>query len=133
MTAAVGAVARSRLAALRAPEGFVWATGIEDTFIVDPWPATGRTLDEYELTGHYRHWRADLERMAELGVRSARYGIPWYRIQPAPGRWNWRWADGPLERMLELCIVPFVVLVVYGTPRWLVVGLLSYDFPAHMA
>ena len=24
--------------------------GIEDTFIADPYPATGKTLDEYELT-----------------------------------------------------------------------------------
>ena len=32
---------------------FTWAVGIEDTFITAPHPTTGRTLDEYELTGHY--------------------------------------------------------------------------------
>jgi hypothetical protein len=42
---------------LRDPTRFFWATGIEDTFITEPWPATGRTLDEYELTQHYAKWR----------------------------------------------------------------------------
>jgi beta-glucosidase len=125
--------APDRLGVLRAPEAFLWATGIEDTFIADPWPATGRTLDEYELTGHYRQWRADLARMAELGVRHARYGIPWYRVHPRRGRWSWQWADGPLERLLALGIEPIVDLVHYGTPRWLDGGFLDPDFPEHMA
>src|SRR5689334_10780969 len=41
---------RSQLNRLTQPETFLWSTGIEDTFITDPWPGTGRTLDEYELT-----------------------------------------------------------------------------------
>ena len=57
MTAALPT--RSRLDEVLEPERFLWATGIEDTFITHPWPATGRTLDEYELTGHYRQWRRD--------------------------------------------------------------------------
>ncbi|HKG85671.1 MAG TPA: hypothetical protein VKB16_21360, partial [Beijerinckiaceae bacterium] len=44
---------RSQLGRLRDPDAFWWATGIEDTFITEPWHLTGRTLDEYELTGHY--------------------------------------------------------------------------------
>ncbi len=133
MRAAGGAVARHDLASLREPARFGWATGIEDTFIVDPWPATGRTLDEYELTGHYRQWRQDLGHMAELGVRMSRYGIPWYRVNPGRGKWNWRWADGPLERMLALGIDPIVDLVHYGTPRWLTGGFLDPAFPDAMA
>ncbi|HUR59499.1 MAG TPA: glycoside hydrolase family 1 protein, partial [Opitutaceae bacterium] len=54
----------SQLSHLSDPNAFIWATGIEDTFIADPWPATGRRLDEYELTLHYRRWRADLDLMA---------------------------------------------------------------------
>src|SRR5204862_2121722 len=127
-----GAVPRAQLASLRAPEAFGWATGVEDTFIVDPWPATGRTLDEYELTGHYRRWRADLDRMAELGVRMARYGIPWYRVNPARGRWRWQWADGPLERMLAHGIDPIVDLVHYGVPPWIPGGILDPDFGESM-
>src|SRR5205085_8168088 len=85
---------------------FLWATGIEDTFITDPWPATGRTLDEYELTQHYDCWQHDIDLIAELGVRTARYGIPWHRVNPAPGRFNWDWPDRTLDRLLSHGIRP---------------------------
>src|SRR5687768_5146392 len=91
---------------LAAPDAFLWATGIEDTFITAPWPATGRTLDEYELTGHYDQWRPDFDRMASLGVRVARYGVPWHRINPGPGTWDWSFPDATLGRLLELGIDP---------------------------
>src|SRR6266511_199508 len=77
---------------------FIWATGIEDTFIVDPHPVTGRTLDEYELTGHYDQWAEDIDRVAELGVAAVRYGIPWYRVEPCPGEFDWSWTDKVLTR-----------------------------------
>lgn len=112
---------------------FVWATGIEDTFIPTPWPATGRTLDEYALTGHYRQWRADLDRIAQLGVPAARYGLPWYRLQPAPRRWAWDWADRVLDRFAHLGVSPILDLVHYGTPRWMPQGFLDPDFAPRMA
>src|SRR3954470_17777050 len=93
---------QSQLPRLTDPEIFFWATGIEDTFITAPWPKTGRTLDEYELTGHYSHWREDLNLMRELGVRAARYGIPWHRVQPSKGKWDWSFADATLDHLLEL-------------------------------
>ncbi|HWI59985.1 MAG TPA: glycoside hydrolase family 1 protein, partial [Bacillota bacterium] len=71
---------KSELSHLREPNSFFWATGIEDTFITAPWPGTGRTLDEYELTGHYARWREDIELMASLGVRTVRYGVPWHHV-----------------------------------------------------
>ena len=110
---------RSELARLTDPGAFWWATGIEDTFITAPHPTTGRTLDEYELTDHYRRWRSDLALMKQLGVRTARYGVPWHRIQPARDRWAWENADEPLEHMLELGIEPQVDLVLYGLPPWI--------------
>jgi beta-glucosidase len=115
------------------PETFFWATGIEDTFITAPWPATGRTLDEYELTGHYERWEEDLGLMASLGVKTARYGVPWHRIQPRPDRWDWSFADQTLERLLELGINPIVDLVHYGLPPWLERAYLEPDFPQRMA
>ncbi|MFN3651329.1 MAG: family 1 glycosylhydrolase [Armatimonadota bacterium] len=122
------AIPRSELHQITEPGNFCWATGIEDTFITDPWPATGRTLDEYELTGHYERWREDLDLMAQLGVKTARYGIPWHRIQPEPDRWDWTWADGPIERMLELGIAPILDLVHYGLPPWIEGAYLHPDF-----
>jgi hypothetical protein len=71
-----------RMARLGAPigtAGFTWAVGIEDTFIAQPHPRTGRVLDEYEITGHYAR-RDDLRRAADLGIDAIRWG------QPAPAR-----------------------------------------------
>lgn len=123
----------STLAALTEPDAFWWATGIEDTFITAPHPRTGRTLDEFELTDHYGRWRSDLDLMAELGVPTARYGVPWHRIQPKRGQWDWRHADEPLGRMLELGISPQVDLVHYGLPGWIEGAYLNPDYPALVA
>lgn len=123
----------SQTSRLTEPQAFVWATGIEDTFITAPWPATGRTLDEYELTGHYENWHADLGLMAEIGVRAARYGIPWHRIQPARDRWEWDFVDRTIDRLLALGIEPIVDLVHYGLPPWIEGAYLHPDFPHYMA
>ena len=123
----------SHLDQLMDPEAFLWATGIEDTFIVDPWPKTGRTLDEYELIGHYGQATDDIGLIAELGVKVARYGIPWHRINPAPGRWDWEWTDRSLNLLVELGIEPVVDLIHYGVPLWIKGAFLNPDFPARMA
>lgn len=103
-----------------APAAFLWAVGIEDTFIPQMATHTGRTLDEYELTQHYRCWRDDLDRVASLGIRSLRFGIPWYRVNPAPNLFDWSWTDEVLERMVrDLGIHPIVDFVHYGCPLWL--------------
>ncbi len=121
------------IARLNDPDYFFWATGIEDTFITEPWPATGRTLDEYELTQHYDKWREDLGLVRELGVTHARYGIPWHRIQPTRNSWDWKFADEALGHMLDLGIEPIVDLVHYGLPRWIKGAYLNPDFPKYMA
>jgi beta-glucosidase/6-phospho-beta-glucosidase/beta-galactosidase len=126
-------ITRADLANLQQPSTFHWLAGIEDTFITAASPKTGRTLDEYELTGHYEHWRSDLELFAKLGVRSVRYGIPWHRINPARGEWDFRFADEPLERLLDLGIQPVVDLVHYGLPAWIEDAYANPDFPRCMA
>lgn len=124
---------RKQLDALLEPHAFQWLAGIEDTFITAPSAKTGRTLDEYELTQHYERWHEDIGLMAELGIRAARYGIPWHRINPAQGKWDFTWADRPLERLLELGIEPVVDLVHYGLPAWIENAFLAPDFPNYMA
>ncbi|HVU35811.1 MAG TPA: family 1 glycosylhydrolase [Opitutaceae bacterium] len=124
---------QSLLPRLRAPSTFLWATGIEDTFITAPWPKTGRTLDEYELTGHYERWHEDLGLIRELGASTARYGLPWHRINPRPGVWVWDFADRTIDRLLELGIEPIVDLVHYGLPPWIDGAYRHPDFPAFMA
>jgi beta-glucosidase len=124
---------QSLLPRLTDPHTFVWATGIEDTFITAPWPKTGRTLDEYELTGHYDRWHEDLGLMAKIGVNAARYGLPWHRINPRPGVWVWDFVDQTIDRLLALGIEPIVDLVHYGLPPWIEGAYLHRDFPSYMA
>ncbi len=124
---------QSQIHRLTAPDSFLWATGIEDTFITAPWPKTGRTLDEYELTGHYEQWEGDLGLMQELGVSAARYGVPWHRVQPSRGTWEWDWVDQTFERLLALDIEPIVDLVHYGLPSWIEDAYLHPDFSRYMA
>jgi beta-glucosidase len=124
---------KSQLAQLRTPDAFLWTTGIEDTFITSPHPATGRTLDEYELTGHYDRWSEDLALVATLGVPAARYGVPWHRIQPQANRWDWAFAEPVLDRLLSLGIDPQVDLVHYGLPTWIERAFLNPDYPRFVA
>jgi beta-glucosidase len=121
-------VTRSTMASLELPHAFEWLAGVEDTFITAPSPKTGRTLDEYELTEHYDRWLEDVELFAELGLRAVRYGIPWHRVNPAPGIWDFTWADQPLERLLALGIQPVVDLVHYGLPAWIDGAYLHPDY-----
>ncbi|MEA2519508.1 MAG: beta-glucosidase [Chloroflexota bacterium] len=112
----------------------VWALGIEDTFIPQIALRTGRILDEYVLTGHDRLWRTDLRLIADLGVRWLRYGIPWYRVNPAPGVFDWSWTDQVLPYLVDdLGIEPILDLVHYGAPLWLEGTFLSPDYPARVA
>jgi beta-glucosidase len=123
----------SHISQLTEAREFLWAAGIEDTFITAPWPKTGRTLDEYELTGHYDRWREDIGLMSELGLKAARYGIPWHRIEPSRGVWHWDFVDRAVDRLLELGIEPIIDLVHYGLPPWIEGAYLHPDFPMRMA
>lgn len=102
-----------------APEDFVWAVGIEDTFVPQTRPGH-RALDEYELVGHYEHWREDLALARAVGAQALRWGVPWYRVQPAQNKFEWSWTDRVLPYLVEeLGIVPIIDLMHYGCPFWL--------------
>jgi beta-glucosidase len=111
---------------------FRWAVGIEDTFV--PQVALGRrALDEYELTQHYVFWADDLRLAAEAGATTIRYGFPWYRLEPEPGRFVWDWADRVVDRLDELGLETIVDLVHYGTPLWLDNAALNHAFAERLA
>ena len=115
------------------PEEFVWATGIEDTFVPQARPGQ-RALDEYQLMGHYEHWREDLDLVRELGVQAIRWGIPWYRVEPFPGEFDWSWTDQVIRYMVEeLGINPILDLMHYGCPFWLRREFASDDYPRAVA
>src|SRR5688572_16728492 len=112
---------------------FVWATGIEDTFIPQVRPGL-RALDEYRLTQHDKFWKSDLDLVADSGLRALRWGIPWYQVQPGPDRWDWRWIDEVLDYMVNMKgITPVLDLMHYGTPLWLENSFINSRYPELVA
>ncbi len=114
------------------PYGLRFAVGIEDTFIPQTYPGR-RALDEYELTGHYERWREDLNLAASTGAKMIRYGVPWYRVNPAPESWDWSWTDRVFEHLLSLGLTPIVDLMHYGCPLWLEREFANPDYPQRVA
>jgi beta-glucosidase len=116
-----------------AAEDFLWAGGIEDTFVPQTRPGH-RALDEYELMGHYEHWREDLSLARELGLKALRWGVPWYKVEPEPGKFDWSWTDEVVPFMVEeLKILPIVDLMHYGTPFWLKREFANKNYPQYVA
>lgn len=111
---------------------FRFALGIEDTFIPQI-QAARRALDEYDLTHHYWLWREDLDLVAGTGASTLRYGFPWYRVNPAPGKFSWDWTDQVVDRLSELGIEVIVDLMHYGTPTWLENEFMNRDYPKRVA
>ena len=112
---------------------FIWAAGIEDTFVPQTRPGH-RSLDEYELMGHYEHWKEDVDLCRDLGLHALRWGVPWYKVEPEPGKFDWSWVDGVIHYMVEdLGINPIIDLMHYGCPFWLERGFANKDYPAIVA
>ncbi|HEY2156812.1 MAG TPA: family 1 glycosylhydrolase [Isosphaeraceae bacterium] len=128
-----GGRAMSSCATSTSAADFRWAVGIENTFI--PQTRAGhRRLDEYELMDHYRLWRGDIDLAADLGISSIRYGIPWYKVNPRPGVFDWSWTDEVLEHLaVRRGLTPIVDLMHYGTPMWLENGFVNASYPRRVA
>lgn len=75
-------------------------------------------LDQVALSGHADRLD-DLDRFADLGLRTLRYPVLWERTAPEGiVRADWRWPDERLGRLRELGITPIVGLVHHGSgPR----------------
>jgi dTDP-4-dehydrorhamnose reductase len=71
--------------------------------------------NQLERTGHTQRL-SDLDRIAELGIRTVRYPILWELNAPdLDVRSDWTWATERLNRLRELEIVPIVGLVHHGS------------------
>lgn len=93
------------------------ATGIECSY-----PTIQRgtyRVDALETTGHYQRWREDLHLTKALGIRYLRYGIPYHRVNYAPGQYDWSFADEVMNEMRHLQIEPIIDLCHFGMPDWL--------------
>lgn len=114
-------------------QDFIWASGIENSFVPQTRPGH-RALDEYHLMGHYEHWREDLALAKGLGLQAMRWGVPWYRVEPLPGEFDWRWTDQVIPYIVEeLGITPIIDLMHYGCPFWLRNEFVNPDYPRAVA
>ncbi len=106
--------------------------GVECGF---PLKSGNKRIDELEKTQHYTYFASDLLKAKGLGIDMIRYGIPWHRVEPEKGKWDWNWVDGALDLIHDLDIIPIVDLCHFGTPDWLAEqgGFASPDFAKHLA
>ncbi|HEY0188673.1 MAG TPA: family 1 glycosylhydrolase [Cellulomonas sp.] len=109
-----------------------FALGVEDTFIHDARPG-GRPLDEYELTEHYARLTDDIALLGSTGADQVRWGVPWYKVNPEPGRYDFGWLDRAAEAFAAHGVEVLVDLLHYGCPRWLDNAFLHTDYPARFA
>lgn len=112
---------------------FLWAAGIENTFVPQTRPGH-RSLDEYELMGHYEHWREDLALAKDLGLNALRWGVPWYRVEPEHKKFDWSWTDQIIPYLVQdLGITPIIDLMHYGCPFWLKREFANKKYPEYVA
>jgi dTDP-4-dehydrorhamnose reductase len=72
-------------------------------------------FNQLDRSGHSDRLE-DLNRIAELGIRTLRYPLLWELNAPdSRGRSDWRWASERLARLRELRIAPIVGLVHHGS------------------
>lgn len=84
-----------------------------------------RIVDQVRRSGHHDRV-TDLDRIADLGIRTLRYPVLWERAS------DWAWSDERLARLRELGIKPIVTLLHHGSgPRG--THLLDPRFPERFA
>ncbi|HEV7906066.1 MAG TPA: family 1 glycosylhydrolase [Pyrinomonadaceae bacterium] len=109
---------------------FMFATGIECSY-----PTIGHghvRRDQLKECGHYDYWREDLRLVQELGLKVLRYGLPYYKIHRAPGKYDWSFADEVMNEMQRLGITPILDLLHFGVPGWLE-NFQNPELPVHFA
>jgi dTDP-4-dehydrorhamnose reductase len=71
--------------------------------------------DQLERSGHSVRI-GDLDRLANLGVRTLRYPVLWERVvKESNGAYDWCWADERLRHLQKLGITPIVGLLHHGS------------------
>jgi dTDP-4-dehydrorhamnose reductase len=75
----------------------------------------GWRCDQLALTGHADRLD-DLDRLADLGIKTVRYPVLWGRSGGAEAT-DWSWADARLGRLARLGVVPIIGLLHHGFGR----------------
>lgn len=113
-----------------APGNFMFATGIECSY---PTIENGKLRrDLLEECGHYERFEEDLNLIKELGLQVVRYGLPYYKINFAPGKYDWEFADLAMRKIQELELTPVLDLMHFGVPDW-IGNYQNPELPVHFA
>lgn len=113
-----------------APGNFMFATGIECSY---PTIENGKLRrDLLEECGHYERFEEDLNLIKELGLQVVRYGLPYYKINFAPGKYDWEFADLAMQKIQELELTPVLDLMHFGVPDW-IGNYQNPELPVHFA
>ena len=99
---------------------FAWSTGIECSYPTTP-DGRGGTIrrDMLAECGHYDRYEEDFALVRDLGLRSLRYGLPYHRVNPARGRYDWSFADPAMAALKAAGIIPILDMLHFGLPDWL--------------
>ena len=103
---------------------FVWGAGVECSFIPH------LNVDQFDWTQHNMHWRDDLKRAVdEIGITHLRYALPWHKLEPERGKFDWTMADERIAEMQKLGLEPLMDIMHFGTPLWLKQAVGDPEFP----
>ncbi|MBY0336684.1 MAG: family 1 glycosylhydrolase [Acetobacteraceae bacterium] len=95
---------------LSRPSPELWG-GLECTVV----RVNGTMRDQFQDTGHTDRI-CDLERVADLGIRTLRYPVGWERVAPdQPDELDWAWHDERLAELRRLGIRPILGLLHHGS------------------
>jgi beta-glucosidase len=125
----VALTAPTAVQAERVHPGFLFATGIENSYPLLP---DGSRHDQLEQCGHYHRWREDFGLAQSLGIDALRYGPAWYRTNPAPGRYDWSSVDDQMAWLREASLIVIADLCHFGVPDW-IDGFRDPALPIHLA
>ena len=112
------------------PGNFMFATGIECSY---PKIQNGTIRrDLLEECAHYERFEEDLHLIKDLGLKVVRYGLPYYKINPAPGKYDFEFADKAMRLIQKLELTPILDLMHFGVPDW-VGDYQNPELPVHFA
>ncbi len=113
---------------------FLWITAVESAFLPQARHVNERPLDEYELAQHYQYWEQDIDLAKSVGAHAMRYSIPWYKVNPQPGKYDWSWIDRVLDRLVKKNGMKLMADINhYNSPLWLDNEYLNASFPDRFA
>lgn len=108
---------------------FMFATGIENSYpTITLNDGSRKRVDEMEKCCHYNNWEKDFQLVKDLGIEFLRYGPPYFRVNVAPGKYDWEFTDKTFRKLKELNITPIVDLCHFGVPDW-IGNFQNPDFP----